>query len=86
MENNKDNRNRVAKAVIDQLTSDQIKDLLIDRFSRDLQDDVVFKETVNKVVLLGDTFVQAAQEVILEGKVAVNPLKQWACDGWWEEK
>ena len=49
MENNKENREKIATEVVNRLTYEQTKVLLISSISKDLKDDLVFYPTLQKI-------------------------------------
>lgn len=49
MENNKENRLKIAKMLIAKLTNKQIKHMLMNVLAQDLTDNVLFEETIMKI-------------------------------------
>mgnify|MGYP003146180490 CR=1 FL=1 len=52
--NNKETRDRLATVIVDRMTSDQIRDCLIDAISEDLLDEITFTETLNEIKERGE--------------------------------
>lgn len=49
MENNKENRLKIAEMLIAKLTNKQIKHMLMNVLAQDLTDNVLFEETIMKI-------------------------------------
>ena len=49
MENNKENRLKLAHLMMSKLTNKQIKNMLLNVLAQDLTDDVLFEETIIKI-------------------------------------
>jgi hypothetical protein len=49
MENNRENRLKLAHLLIGKLTNQQIKHMLLQALAQDLTDNVIFEETIMKI-------------------------------------